>query len=79
MAQKGLCNIAKKTMLEDSGAPPREDGDFIREYKATHEDRFLISWLEEDLEGEIKECERLNKEAKEEESKSGKIEVERGE
>ena len=76
MVQKGLENIAKKRMLEDRGALPREDGDLLREYHALHEGYFLSSWLREDVEGKEEERERLNKEAKEEESKSGKTEVE---
>ena len=31
-------------MLQDSGAVPKEEGDIIRDYKATH---FLSSWLKE--------------------------------
>ena len=66
MAQKGLRNIAKKRMLEDRGASPREDGDLLREYQAMHEEHGLISWLREDVGGEVEYTERLNKEAKEE-------------
>ena len=40
-----------------------------------NEEDFLSSWLREDVEGEVEEMERLNKEAKEEESVSGKREV----
>ena len=38
MAQKGRRNIAKKRMLEDGGAWPKEDGDLLREYQAMHEE-----------------------------------------
>ena len=51
MAQKWLWNIAKKRMLEDSGALRREDGDLLPENQATHEEHFLSSWLREDVEG----------------------------
>ena len=30
MAQRGLWNIAKKRLLEDRGALPKEDGDLLR-------------------------------------------------
>ena len=62
-------------MLEDRGALPREDGDLLRENQAMHEDNFLSSWLWEDVEGKDEERGRLNREAKREESKSGKREV----
>ena len=42
----------------------------------SHEESFLSSWLREDVEGKEEERERLNKEAKEEGSRSGKREVE---
>ena len=58
-------------MLEDRGALPREDGDLPREYQTMHEEKFLSSWLWEDVEGKEQE-----KDAKQEESKSGKREVE---
>ena len=78
MAQKEFWKIAKKRMLEDRGALPREDGDMLRQYQAMHEENFLGSWLRLDAEGKVEEMERLIKEAKEEESKSGKKEVEGG-
>ena len=42
-------------MLDDRGATPREEDDLLREYKATHEDIFLRSWLREDTRGKAKE------------------------
>ena len=36
MAQKGLCNITKKRMLDDRGAVPREDVDLLSENQAMH-------------------------------------------
>ena len=33
MAHKGLWNVAKKRMLEDKGALPKEDGNLLREYR----------------------------------------------
>ena len=38
-------------MLEDRGALPKKDGYQLREYKTTHEEFFLSSWLREDVEG----------------------------
>ena len=42
MAQKALWNIAKKRILEDRGALPKEKGDFIRDKKAMHEEHFSV-------------------------------------
>ena len=58
MAKIGFWNTAKKRMLDDRGALPKEEGDLIRECKAMHEEHFLSSWLRED--------ETVNREAKEE-------------
>ena len=55
MAQKGLCNITKKRMLEDSGAVPRQDVDLLSENQAMHAENFLSSWLREDVEGKNEE------------------------
>ena len=72
MAQKGVWNIPKKTMLEDGGALPKEDGNQLREYRAMHEENFLSSWLRED----VAEVERLSEEDKQQESERGKRGVE---
>ena len=42
MAQKTLWDIGKKRILENRGALPKEEGDFIREYKAMHEENFSV-------------------------------------
>ena len=63
MAQKVLWNIAKKRMLEDRGALPREHGDFLRENQAMHADNFLSSWLQEDVEGKEEENKKMSKDA----------------
>ena len=55
---------------------PKEDGNHLREYKDTHEEHFLISWLSEGVEGEKVELEKSNEEATQEESQGGKREVE---
>ena len=41
MAQQELCNIAKNRMMEDKGALPKEEVNSTRDYKATHEKKFL--------------------------------------
>ena len=46
----GLC-ITTKRMLDHRGAVPREDVDLPSENQAMHEERFLSSWLREDVEG----------------------------
>ena len=75
--RKSYGTSPKRKMLEDRGVLPfRKDGDLLREHPATHEENFLSSWLRADVEGEEEDRERLNKAAKEEESKSGKREVE---
>ena len=66
MAQKALWNIAKKRMLGDRGAfLGREEGGFVREYKAMHKENFPSIWMREDKEGKAKR-------SREEEAKSGK-------
>ena len=66
--QKRECRKTKEPCPEKTG--------LLREYQATHEGNFLSSWLREDVEGEEEERETMNKEAKEEESRNGKREVE---
>ena len=58
-AQKELWNIAKKNMLEDRGALPREADDSPEEYKAMHEDKFLSGW--DDSESKAEEVEEMRK------------------
>ena len=55
MAETRLWDIAKKRMLEDRGALPREDGDLLWEYQEMHEENFLSSWRREDVEGKEEE------------------------
>ena len=45
MAPKELWNIAKKRLVVDGGAVPKEDGDLLREIQAKHEEQFLNCWL----------------------------------
>ena len=47
MAQKVLRNLAKEMNLTEEKLS-KEEGDAVREYKATHEENFLSSWLRED-------------------------------
>ena len=58
--------------MQDRGALPKEDGHLVREYKGTHEEHFLISWLREDLENMEERMKDMDKKAREEESRSGK-------
>ena len=74
-----MWNIAKKRMLEDRGASPKEEGDSTREHKAMHEEHVLSSWLRRNVEGRAAQKETMKKEAKEEESNSGKRVVDGGE
>ena len=69
--------MGMERMLEDRGGLPEEDGNRLREYKAMNEENFPSSWLREDVDGVNAEIQRLSEEAKQEESKSGKREVER--
>ena len=71
MAETGLWNIAKKRMLEERGALPTEEGDLVRYYKAIHDENVLSSRLREDVEGKAEGIEKVNSEAKEEESTRG--------
>ena len=51
MAQNGLWNLAGEKMLQDRGVLLKKEGDVVREYKAMHEEKFLSSWLREDVDG----------------------------
>ena len=44
MVQKSR-NIAKNMMLEDRGALPPKEEDFVRTHNAMHEENFLNSWI----------------------------------
>ena len=70
MARQGLWNIAKKRMLEDRGALPKEEGDFIRKYKVMHEENFLSCWLRDDIEGKAEEVEERDRKDEEEDEKT---------
>ena len=48
MAQKGSWNLVREKVLRETGELPKEVGDVITEYKATHEEKCLSSWLRED-------------------------------
>ena len=78
MAQKELWSIAEKKMLEDRRTLPKEDGYLLREYQTMHEETCLSSRLREDVEGKDEEWENVNKDATEEDSKSGKREERKG-
>ena len=78
MAQKGLWNLARDKMLQDRGALPEEEGDVVREYKAMHEEHFLISWLREDVEGKKERRKKVDKETREEVNSKRKREGEKG-
>ena len=41
MAQKGLWNLVREKVLQDTREWPKEEGDVIREQKAMHEENFL--------------------------------------
>ena len=72
MDQKGLWNVARKKKLQHRGARClREEGDIVREDKATHEENFLSSWLREDVEGIEERRKNFEEKAREEESRSG--------
>ena len=61
------------------GALPKEDGDQLREHKATNEDNFFSSWPMQDVVGTEEGRKTIDEEVKEEECKSGNREVEREE
>ena len=80
VAQKGLWNPAReRTMLQDRGALLEEEGDVVREYKAMHADNFLSTWLREDVERKEERRSNVNKETREEVSRTGKREGKKGE
>ena len=55
----------------------KAEGDLVREYKATHEENVLSRWPREDVEGMEERRKDMDNKAREEESRSGKREVER--
>ena len=55
MAPKEMWNIAKKRMVEDGGAVPKEDGNLLREFEAKHEEHFLNSWLRDSTEDKVED------------------------
>ena len=69
--------VPREEFLEDGRAWPKEDGNQFRAYQALHEENFLSGWLREDEEKGKAATERLFEEAKQQESKSGKREIER--
>ena len=76
-AQKGLWNIAKKRCWKtEEPCPEKTETCSVNTKPCMHEENFLSSWLREDVECEVEERERMDKEATVEESKSGKREVE---
>ena len=77
MTQKGIWNVARKKMFADRGALPKEDGYQLREYEAMHEEKLCNCWLRDDVkEGKV-EVQGWRKEAREDDNKNGKREVER--
>ena len=44
----------QQRILEDRGALFKDEGDFIRCYKATHEETFLSGWLREEWKERLK-------------------------
>ena len=77
MAQKGLWNLVGEKVLRDRGALPKEEGDVIREEKATNADKFLSSWWRED--GKTQGRKNNGHRHKEETSNKRMREKERGE
>ena len=53
-------------MLQDRGELPKEEGDVTGEYKATHEENFLSSWLREERKDREERIMEIGKETKEE-------------
>ena len=43
----------------------KEKGDLVRKYNATHEEKFLSSWLRENTKGKAEEAEEMRKRPKE--------------
>ena len=59
-------------MLEDRGVLPEEDDIQLRECRAVHDEKFISSWLWEDVEGEKAEMERLSRKLKKQKVKVGR-------
>ena len=76
--EKGLWKVARENMLQDRGALPEEEGDFVRQCKATLEEKFLSIWRE-DVEDKVERRRKVNRETREKVSRRGKREEEKGE
>ena len=72
IAHKGLRNFARNKASQERGALPEEEGDTIREYKATQEENFLSSWLREDVKSKTKRETEVDKEVREDVGKKDK-------
>ena len=79
LTQKGLWNLARKSVLEDRGALPEEEGDVIREYKAMHEEHFSSSWSREDGREKDEKMVKVSNENEEERDEKRRREGEKGE
>ena len=64
-------------MMQDRDASPKEEGDIVSEYKAMHEENFMSIWLREDVENKKERSRNVNKETREEVSRTGKREGEK--
>ena len=58
---------------------PKEEGDAVREYKATHEENFLSSWLREDEREEKERTAKFSENSEEERGEKKKREEEKQE
>ena len=71
-----MTGTSKRACWKSQERCPERDGDFVREYKATHEDNFLSSWLWDDTERKATEGGDMARRTKGEDVKSGRREVE---
>ena len=62
----------KGEVLQDRGALPKEEADIATEYTAMHEEKFLSSWLREDVEGIEERRKDREEKVREKEGRSGK-------
>ena len=68
-----------RKVLQDRSTLLQKEGDIVREYKALHEENFLINWLREDVESTEERRKRREEKVREQENRSGERMVEREE
>ena len=71
--------LAKENIMKEGRELPNEEGDAVREYKATHEENFWSSWLREDERGKEERTAKVKNEGERDEKRKREEEKEENE